>query len=61
MATVTNASQHPLILSNLTIQPGEVIEGFDDKAAEAMKDDLFVKAEWLVIKFDKPTKAQDKK
>jgi hypothetical protein len=49
MATLTNASVHPLVLADLTIQPGEVIEDFDDKAAEELKDSLFVKAGWLKI------------
>jgi hypothetical protein len=49
MATLTNTSSHPLVLVDLTIQPGEVIEDFDDKAAEELKDNLFVKAGWLKI------------
>lgn len=49
MATLTNTSSHPLVLVDLTIQPGEVIEDFDDKAAEELKDNLFVKAKWLTI------------
>jgi hypothetical protein len=49
MATLTNSSVHPLVLADLTIQPGEVIEDFDDKAAEELKDSLFVKAKWLKI------------
>lgn len=51
MATLTNTSVHPLVLSDLTIQPGEVLEDFDDKDAEKLKDSLFVKAGWLSIEF----------
>lgn len=49
MATLTNASVHPLVFSEFTIQPGEVITDFDDKQAEKLKDDMFVKAGWLSI------------
>lgn len=49
MATLTNTSPNPLVIGEQYIQPGEVVTDFDDKAAEAMKDDLFVKAGWLVI------------
>ncbi|WP_454833248.1 hypothetical protein [Pseudomonas veronii] len=49
MATLTNASVHPLVFSEFTIQPGEVITDFDDKEADKLKDDLFVKAGWLKV------------
>jgi hypothetical protein len=49
MATLTNTSPNPLVFIGWSIQPGEVIEGFDDKEAEQLKDDLFVKAGWLKI------------
>ncbi|WP_282377181.1 hypothetical protein [Pseudomonas sp. PS01302] len=51
MATLTNTSVHPLVLIGLTIQPGEVVEDFDNKYAEELKGDLFVKAGWLKIEF----------
>lgn len=49
MATLTNTSPNPIVLPNRTIQPGEVITDFDDKQAEKLKDDMFVKAGWLSI------------
>lgn len=51
MATLTNASANPLVFIGWTIQPGEVITDFDDKEADKLKDDLFVKAGWLKIEF----------
>jgi flagella basal body P-ring formation protein FlgA len=51
MATLTNTSPNPIVLPNRTIQPGEVITDFDDKEADKLKDDLFVKAGWLKIEF----------
>ncbi|CAI8993679.1 hypothetical protein [Pseudomonas sp. IT-P218] len=60
MATLTNTSSHPLVLADLTIQPGEVIEDFDDKAAEDLKDSLFVEAGWLVIEVAEPVEPKAK-
>ncbi|MGO3542335.1 MAG: hypothetical protein ACTIOG_07510 [Pseudomonas helleri] len=52
MATLTNASSHPIPLGELMLNPGEVLEGFDDAEAEQLKQCLFAKAEWLKIEPD---------
>jgi hypothetical protein len=54
MATLTNTSPHPLVLIGLTIQPGEVVENFDDEYAAELKEGLFAKANWLKIESDEP-------
>lgn len=58
MATLTNTSAHPLVFIDWTIQPGEVITDFDDKEAEQLKDDMFVKAGWLKVEIETKAKAK---
>lgn len=57
MATLTNTSRNPLVLIGLTIQPGEVVENFDDEYAAELKEGLFAKANWLKIESDEPKPA----
>jgi hypothetical protein len=58
MATLTNTSASPLVMPGRTIQPGEVITDFDDKEADKLKDDLFVKAGWLKVEIEHKAKAK---
>ncbi|WP_223535300.1 hypothetical protein [Pseudomonas sp. GL-B-16] len=58
MATLTNTSANPLVFIDWTIQPGEVVEDFDDKEAEKLKDDLFVTAGWLKVEIETKAKAK---
>lgn len=49
MATLTNASSHPIPLGDLELLPGVVLEDFDDTEAERLRSSLFAKAGWLKI------------